>query len=77
MRRPRRLARLGLARDRGDRRRVARSLHTQGVLALEESDFTRGEALLSESLLLSRELGYKAGMADAGAALGVLLMLRG
>jgi predicted ATPase len=49
--------RLGLARERGDRREVGRCLNNLGLIARQEEDFPRAASLYRESIALLRELG--------------------
>src|SRR5579883_61013 len=68
---------LALAREVGNKRVVANSLHNLGAVAQEQGDYARAAALYDEGLGLERELGGKAGLAISLHNLGVVAYEQG
>jgi tetratricopeptide (TPR) repeat protein len=70
-------AALATARELGAQWLVAWTLARLGLLALEQSDLAKAEALLDESLSLCRDMGDRQGIARALEGFGQLACLRG
>jgi DNA-binding CsgD family transcriptional regulator len=68
---------LGLYRDQGDDRGVARALQNLGNVALYQADYEQAEAILQEGLGLYRKVGDDTGTAAVLTSLAVLARNRG
>jgi predicted ATPase/class 3 adenylate cyclase len=68
---------LAIAREQGDRKRIASSLGHLGTVAFEQGDYASARAFLEENLVVVRELGFGSGVAVGLNNLGNVSAIRG